>query len=107
MGILESGKASAFLSGAVAFLRAEAPEVVEEASEEEISVLVRAGIAKAESHGIDDEYCIRQFLLYMAWCGPDFDQESWAREILDDRECAQSSRISRLEDHILSTQEGE
>jgi len=107
MAVLESTKEPAYIKETAVFLREEAPEVVADATDEEIHKLVGAGIAQTRRHGIDDVNCIRQFILFMAWCGPDFDQETWASEILADRDSSQQSKISRLEDHILSAQEGE
>ncbi|GHG72736.1 hypothetical protein [Comamonas sp. JC664] len=92
-----------FLESSVDFLKAEAPEVVENASPEELDSFVTECLRRARGHGIEDAYCVRQFMLFAAWRGPTFDEEPWARAILEDTRRAPLTRITRLEDHLAST----
>ncbi len=91
-----------FLESSVRFLEDEAPEVVENASPEELYDFATECLGRARSHGIDDSYCVRQFMLFAAWRGPGFDEEPWAQEILKDTRRSQLTKITLLEDHLLS-----
>ena len=92
---------------AAAFLRTEAPEVFADASDPEIDAFVRRGLERARSHGITDGHYAEQYLLYMAWVGPDFDTaEPWAAAILGDAGASEPEKIGRLEEYILHEWEG-
>lgn len=91
-----------FLESSIRFLEAEAPEVVENASPEELHAFAAECLRRARRHGIDDGYCVRQFMLFAAWRGPEFDEEPWAQEILKNRRRSQLTTITLLEDHLLS-----
>jgi hypothetical protein len=91
-----------FLESAIRFLQEEAPEVVEEASPEELLEFTAECLRRARSHGIDDGHCVRQFMLFATWRGLGFDEEPWARAILKEERRSQLARIAYLEDHLLS-----
>lgn len=103
MAVLEREAEKQFLLAAVGFLRQEVPEVVGSASDDEVYALAEDCLRRARRCGIHDEHCVRQFMLFTAWCGPGFEEKPWARRILKDGSRSELTRIVLLEDHILST----
>jgi hypothetical protein len=102
MGEVSGEKLDAFVSATTAFLRTEVPEVVEKASEEEISAFVRQGVGQAAANSISDPYLVQQYVLFMAWAGADLSAQPWAAAILSDTKLSPETKIFELEDYILS-----
>ena len=106
LGALGQPGLEALVSAATEFLRAEAPEVVEQASEEEIRAFVRQGVGQAAENGISDPYLVKQYVLFMAWAGADLAAQPWAVAILSDTQLSPEAKIFKIEDYILSQQGG-
>lgn len=89
------------------YLRNEAPEVVGDATRGEVRAFIHDGIRRGRAHGFEEEAHLEQYILFMAWVGPAFDQEqAWARRILDDATLEPEDKIFRLEDAIMTDWEG-
>jgi hypothetical protein len=98
-----------FVDYMVSFLKSEVPEVVSGANEQELREFVLHGVDQAANYGIEDPYLIQQYILFMAWVGPDFDTDArnrWAWEILNDHGLTPQDKVIRLEDYIMSEWEG-
>lgn len=107
MRVLHHHVARRYHGQTAAFLRAEAPEVFADADEREVAAFVAHGLRRAGEHGITDSHYARQYLLFMAWVGPNFDVEHpWARAILGDDELSQAHKVNQLEGYIFTQWEG-
>ena len=79
---------------AIAHLRRCFPEVVGKASDDQMLELVRYGIERAASHGIDIERDVLRYLDLMCMFGVDFDRDPaypWAARVLEDPKTAGST----------------
>jgi hypothetical protein len=109
MAALDALSREPFVAHMVAELRAEEPEIVAEATDDEVARFVRHGVARAASHGVTDAPLVVTFIRCMAWVGADFDTSpatAWAASILDDPALGPEDKMIRLEDHVMSTWEG-
>lgn len=86
----------------LAHLRNFAPNHSKILSEEEMRVVIRHGMKKAESHGFTSERSIRIYTELMLMLGSSFDtdpQLPWAAELLNDETITNEvARIDRLQD---------
>jgi len=83
----------------VVHLRDEYPEETQLISEEQLRTLIKAGIRKAETYGIELENDVQEFIEFMVVYGSDFDTNSkfhWAREILDDPDLDGSDKMDEI-----------
>ena len=99
----------AFVEGTIASLRADAAEVVGDASPEELEDLVRHGIARARAHALSTEYQIAQYVTFMTWLGRDFDTDPslpWARAILVDPSQDGDEKVAAIEEYVMSAWQG-
>ncbi len=81
------------------------PEQIEEMfpaeeRENQTRFLVKRGIEKANSYGIEAEADVTRFIDFMFLLSPNFDEASdteWAREILDEQETSGHLKIQLIE----------
>lgn len=85
---------------ALAFLQREAAEIVAEATEQELRELAALMLDKAHRYGLYEAYHALQLVLHAVWCGPGFDEEPWAVEVLT-AELSPAEKIARIEDRIF------
>lgn len=90
----------------VPFLRAEAPEVVSEADDEEVLDFALRCARKAVSLGFEDPYCLQQLVLFCAWFGEGLWEAPFAKKILEKKGLAEQSKVARIEDYLLDEWEG-
>lgn len=95
-----------FARRAVPFLREEAPEVVAEADDEEVSSFALRVAQKGVALGFEDPYCLQQLVLFTAWYGEGLWDAPWARKILEKKRASELGKIARLEDYLLTRWEG-
>jgi hypothetical protein len=91
---LDATMLESFEVRAIAHLRRCFPEVVGTASDEQMLELVRYGIERARSHGIDLECDVLRYLDLMCVFGVDFDRDPacpWAARVLEDPQTAGST----------------
>ena len=89
------------------YLNREVPEVVQDATPEELQEFICDGIQRGRTHGFEEGTHIEQYILYMAWVGSDFDvKEPWAIRILADDSLEPEDKIFQLEDAIMTEWEG-
>lgn len=84
---LDRYMAESFEARAIAHLRRCFPEVVGEASDEQMRELVAFGIERARSYGIDIERDVLRYIDLMCMFGVDFDRDPahpWAARVLND-----------------------
>ncbi len=75
------------------------PEECEDMSEDELREMIRHGVDKAESYGIDAEDDVCGYIDVMAVFGPDFDTDpecAWAAAILNDESIDPEDRSDAL-----------
>ncbi|HPS79261.1 MAG TPA: hypothetical protein PLS53_13970 [Thermoanaerobaculaceae bacterium] len=91
---LDATMLGSFELRATAHLRRCFPEVVGKASDDQMLELVRFGIERARSHGIDLECDVLRYLDLMCVFGVDFDRDPacpWAAQVLGDPQTAGST----------------
>src|SRR5580693_5149435 len=85
-------------------LRAGFPDQTQLLDDERLSNLVRAGIRRAESYGIEFKDDIQRYLEYMMMLSEDFDtnpRTSWAGNILRSGATAGDRKMSRIDNAYL------
>jgi hypothetical protein len=98
-----------FVAYVVGHLREDAPEVVGEATDEEVAELARHGVARAATYGITTSPLVLQYITLMTWLGADFDvapEHAWAAEILESPTLGPKEKLFRLEDYVMTEWEG-
>ena len=79
-------------------LRSRYAEQLSGTSDEDLTERVRAGISRAEHHGIELESDINRFLDLNIEYGMDFDVSEWAQPILNDINLSGTRKIAALDD---------
>ncbi|MEZ4298309.1 MAG: hypothetical protein R3B70_25375 [Polyangiaceae bacterium] len=103
---LMGDRLEAFADRAVPFLRGEAPEVVEDASDDEVRELALRAAKRGVSLGFEDAYCLQQLVLFVAWYGEELFDAPWARRVLEQPSTPELTKVARLEDYLLTRWEG-
>jgi len=106
---MNSAEIEKFADSMVSFLKKEAPEAVEKASDGEIHEFAARCVRRAAPYGIDEVYLLEQFVLFSAWLGEDFDTSErtpWSAAILRDKSLSADDRMSKIEDYIMTQWEG-
>lgn len=103
---LQGQRLEIFARGSVGFLRAEAPEVVAEADDEEVFAFALRGARKGLSLGFDDPHCLQQLVLFTAWYGEGLWDAPWAHRIFARAHRTPESRVAQIEDYLLTRWEG-
>ncbi len=107
MAVLAVRAQDAFVTWMTERLRAEAPEVTENATDGEIADFVRLGIERAALYGFTTGQLVAGYVTLMSWLGPEFDTEQrWAAAILTDSTLAPGDKLWMLEDFVMSRWKG-
>jgi len=80
----------------VAHLRKHHAEAIEEFGDEELDLLVQAGIAKARSYGLTWQLTIAGFVALMIEVGPNFDRFTPIQKLLADDRLPPDERFDRI-----------
>ena len=92
----------------VSHLRANYPEETAEMSDDELDLLVKSGIDKAESYDIIEDDDVRRFLEFMVINGENFDKEDpEAEDILTDDEMDSDEKMDELDYYYSESEEEE
>jgi hypothetical protein len=90
-----------FVAEAARHLRTRFPENLASVDDAALDGRVRQGILSARHYRINEEDDVLQFLEYLVSFGPDFADQPWAAEVLNDRSASGPVKMRRLGDREL------
>jgi len=99
---------SDFIHSTLVRIRKKYPAQTNQKLDDELNQIIRKGISKAESYGIEEHEDTRIYIEYMIFFGEDFDtnpETSWARKVLKIRNLNGHEKINRMLEEYPLTEE--
>lgn len=99
---LIKGTDEEFVEFLVDYVKEDYPDLEEEYDDETLRRMVRGGIKRAESHGLETAEDLTAFVAVMFEIAPNFDEQPEIKAVLDDLETPPNERFDKLWSPVVS-----